>query len=359
MSASSSKKTSMMDRSFRFVFSVVVLSALVLGVTLGVREVSTADPVQIAYKLKPLLAQLHIQVDEKQIGDVAGKFVERISQTNLGSGVTTSRLDTNSASSDVSGVTQSKSKELFKVAILSDIHQDLPNLEKALVLVKSSGVNTVFLLGDLTNFGDIATLSKVKDVLDKSGLTYFALPGDHDIAQSVSAKNFVNVFGKDYFSTTIQGYKFVALDNSFNYTPVTPIQVTWFDENARNASFILLSQPLYTTGLSALFEKIYMGSSVTDPQTQDLVTKQEAVRDQGTLILNMIRGDTVIKAVIAGEHHKSSQVIDSQRKNLMHFVVGAVSDSVNDYPQNLIQTPRFSIMTVFEDGTYKVEDVTL
>jgi len=44
------------------------------------------------------------------------------------------------------------------------------------------------------------------------------------------------------------------------------------------------------------------------------------------------------------------------RSTLEHYVVGAVTDTVNEYPQNIIQTPRFSVLNLYEDGSYKVEE---
>jgi hypothetical protein len=102
-----------------------------------------------------------------------------------------------------------------------------------------------------------------------------------------------------------------------------------------------------------------MGSSSTEPASEELMSKQETVRDQGTAILALIRSENNVKAIFAGEHHKSSELTDPSRSSLKHYVVGAVSNTVNDYPQNIIQTSRFSLLSVFEDRTYQVDDVVL
>lgn len=350
------KKPSLIGRFFRLIFAVVVLSALVLGVTLGVKSIYSADINNIALRAKNLLAVVHINVDEEKVGEVAGKFVERVSQTNLGSGASTSRYVEDSANTDVSS---SNKKVLFNVAILSDVHEDLVNLEKALNLAGDRGVGTLFLIGDITNFGDLPALEKVKNVLDKSGVRYFVIPGDHDLAQSVSTDNFTQVFGPDNRVVDIYGYKFLLFDNSYNYTPISADKISWLQNNIDTTDFVFLSQPLYTTGLTPFFENIYMGSSSTDPETEDLKTKQEIVRDQGQSILSLIRSQSNIKAVFAGEHHKSSKTVDAKRSSLEHYIVGAVSSTVNDYPQSIIQAPRFSLLTIYEDKTYQVEDIVL
>lgn len=353
---SSYRKPSMLGRFFRLVFSVVVLSSLVLGITLGIKSLSNTDAETLVLMTKPLLAKLHINVDEKKVGDVAGKFVERISETNLGSGVSTSRVGSGTDSDVLAG---SNKELLFHVAIMSDVHEDTQNLEKALKMAKSEGVGTVFLLGDATNYGDVVTLQKVKNVLDNSGLYYYVLPGDHDIAQTSSVANFKQVFGPDDQVVTVGGYKFLLLNNSYNFTKITPDQIVWLENNTAGADFMLLAQPLYTTGLTAFFEKIYMGSSSTEVEEQSKILAQGDVRDQGISILNLIRSEAKIKAVFAGEHHKSSKLVDATRASLSHYIVGAISNTVNEYPQSIIQTPRFSVLSVFKDQTYQVDDVVL
>ena len=357
--SSSYKRSSFIGRFFRLIISVVVLSALVLGITLGMKSLYGTNAETLAMSVKPLLAKIHINIDEKKIGQVAGKFVERMSQTDLGSGVSTSRDTVESDNRLVSGSNNKNEKLLFNVAVMSDIHEDTQNLEKALNLAKNKGLEKVFILGDITNYGDVVTLNKVKNVLDKSGLEYFVLPGDHDLAQSVSVSNFVQVFGSDNQVVKVGDYKFLLFDNSFNFTKIGAPQISWLQNNIIGADFILLSQPLYTKGLTPFFEKIYMGSTSTDPETQALKAQQEEVRDQGIALLNLIRTENNIKAIFAGEHLKSSELTDSVRDTLKHYVVGAVSSIVNEYPQNIIQTPRFSLLSVFEDRTYQVEDIML
>jgi hypothetical protein len=341
------------------IFSVVVLSALVLGITLGMKSLYGTNPEAIAMSAKPWLARFHINIDEKKIGQVAGKFVERVSQTDLGSGASTSRNVGITDKGIVPGSTSKADTLLFNVAVMSDIHEDTQNLEKALNLAKNKGVKKVFILGDITNYGDVINLNKVKSVLDKSGLEYFVLPGDHDLAQSVSTANFTKVFGIENQVVTVEGFKFLLFDNSFNFTKIGVPQISWLQNNIIGTDFVLLAQPLYTKELTPFFEKIYMGSSSTDPETEALKLKQEEVRDQGVSLLNLIRSENNVKAIFAGEHHKSSKLVDSNRSSLEHYVVGAVSSTINEYPQNIIQTPRFSLLSVFKDRTYQVEDIML
>lgn len=341
-------------RFIRSVLSIVVLTALVLGVTLGAKELYAVDAMKFGKITSNLLAKLHVTVDEQKAGEIAGKFAERISQTNLGSGVSTSRPEDPSDKS----VYAAKSLAL-EVAVLSDIHEDTVNLDKALEKIKQRGVKTVFVLGDLTGFGDVETLEKIKNVFDNSGLTYFVIPGDHDIAQSLNYDNFTQVFGTDYGKVELLGYTFGYFGNAANYTPVSTQTVSWLEGEVKNIDFLLTSQPLYVEGLNPPFNSIFMGSTSETPADPDLEEKQEVVRDQGKFILNLIRENSNVKAVIAGDHHKSSSLQDANRSSLMHYVVGAVSSTLNEYPQKVLQSSRFSVLSIFQDGSYEVSDVVL
>ncbi|GIW69777.1 MAG: hypothetical protein KatS3mg101_0524 [Patescibacteria group bacterium] len=356
LSGRKSKKISVNPglRFVRSVLSVIVLAALVLGVTLGAKELYSLDSAKFGRLVSSLLSKVHINVSEEQVGSVAGKFAERISQTNLGSGVSTIRSEDESdrnvyATKDV----------LVKLAVLSDIHDDLINLEKALDEVRARGIEYAFVLGDLTGYGDVASLRKVKDVLDASGLVYYALPGDHDLAQSLDTSNFNDVFGKEYGKIKIAGYNFIYFNNSANFTKISPAAISWLENEISDADFILLSQPLYTKGLTAPFDKIYMGSTNGELKDESLADEQEAVLTQGQLLLSLIRRNPSLKAVVAGDHHKSSFLQDAERTSLMHYVVGAVTSTLNEYPQSALQTSRFSVLSIFQDGSYKIEDVVL
>ncbi len=83
---------------------------------------------------------------------------------------------------------------------------------------------------------------------------------------------------------------------------------------------------------------------------------------QQRLIAAMLAEPTTaadVKAVIAGDHHKSSKVSDTQRSGLMHYVVGAVGGTLSEYSQKSLQSQRFSILSLFEDGSYDISDAEL
>ena len=234
---------------------------------------------------------------------------------------------------------QKRTDYVLRVALLADSHGNVDLLNKALVAVKSLEINTVFYLGDLTDLGVENALEEGKKVLDESKLTYYILPGDHDLWKSVGPENFKKVFGETHRQVTINGVNFVLLDNSANYTKIDVSQMAWFEKIGSAADFILLPQPIYHPYIDRVMG-VVNGEEVTD------------LHDQAQYILKLIRNwDT--KAVIAADQHTSSQYPDPVRKTLKHIVVGAITDVRN------LQTPRFAVLTMYKDGAYDVEDITL
>jgi len=342
------RKDSIPARFFKFIISVVILSAFIIGIALTIKGVKSMSTNKVARSVSTVLSKLHINVEEEQLGDVAGKFVERVSNTNISS--TTTVRDDSSTEPTNTGI-------ISEVAIISDVQDDLASLKRSLDLIKERNITKVIVIGDLTNYGEVSNLLEVKRVLDESGLKYYTLPGDHDLAQSMGSDNFIHVFGRDNYVVDMDGYKFIFLDNSANYTTVPSATLTWFNEEVKNADFVVLSQPLYTDGLNLPFSKLYMGSTMEDP-TQDLTENQQRVRAQRDILLSDIQNSSA-QSVLAGDHHKSNTLTDTVRNTLTHNTLGAIANDLNGLPQRLLQSPRFSILNIYEDKSFKLEEVLI
>ncbi len=249
-------------------------------------------------------------------------------------------------------------EEILRICIIADIHQDIENLNKALVGVKNSECSHMFVIGDLTNYGDVPSLKEVRDVLSGAGLEYYVIPGDHDLADSSGPLNFKKVFGENYKSVGLTGIKFVFIDNSANFTVINDSQMSWIKDRVEGADFVVMAQPLFVEGLKPPFSSTYMGSMLNVPESDALKKKQQDVLKQGEDLLGIIRKSSVL-ATISAEHHRSSKLQDPVRGNLTHYVIGAVTSVVNDFPQSAIQTSRFSILKIYEDKSYLIEDITL
>lgn len=316
---------------FRPIVTILVLTAFVLGISFIVKTVSTSNGQQLYGVVRPLLARFNI--DDSRFGVVAGDFASRLSETG--------KVNSQPAqpASNASAPTPSQKNIIWSVALLADSHNNNTNLSKALRQANDLGAKFVLFLGDYTDWGTASDLAAAKKIMDAGNLTYYSLPGDHDLAQSVGTQNYENIFGPTHFVYTYQNTKFVGLDNSANYTPITEAELTWFKAQINDADFVILSQPIYSPSN-------WRSMGIIDGKVTDSVKKQ------ADLLLELIRSSSV-KAIVAADLHSSSNVNDPVKNSLSHIVVGALTDQIN------LQTPRFSILKIFTDGSYTVDDVLL
>lgn len=363
---------------FKAVISIVVLTSLVLAIVFSVRYISDFNSASMSNLLNK------VGLGDSKVGRVAGDFIERVSDNSIEDGHKLNILpnsypnkdenipNTNVIEEDIAsnktsrGESNNQASLVLKIALLSDSHLSTSEqnykvnestLTSAFDVVKEMNINTVLLLGDVTNYGDLPSLKLAKQLLQNSNLNYKVLPGDHDLAASVGLANFLEVFSSHNYSFVLDGFKFVMLDNSANFTVIPQDTLDWFAKEVKDADFVLLSQPIYTEGLT-LFSNIYMGSTMASPDTQTMLEKQDQVKDQRNLLLSLIRSSNV-KAVIAGDHHRSSSTVDKTKVSLSHHVVGAITNQVGDYAQKSLQSQRFSILHVYSDGTYELKDILL
>lgn len=343
----STKKT-IFTRLFRSLISVVILTAFVLGISVTVRSLYSMDPIKLAKLARPLLSKLNI--DEDQAGRVAGIFAQRINETSVHL-ATPDSIPALTSESKVpkentdSSTNDTQNKEIaFKLALIADSEDDFESLEQALQKAKEFDAQTVFFLGDLTNYGDLPALYEGKKVLDGSELEYFILPGDHDLADSVEDKKpaeeyFVEVFDLRNQIVNIGEFKFVLFDNSKNFTSLSQSDLDWFAREVKGADFVLLAQPLYHP-----VSRVIMGYSDGKEVPE--------IRSQANELLNMIRGFDV-RAVIAADQHLFSKNQDDTKPELTHFVVGAVNKNRN------LDGSNFEMLTIYTDSTFSVEKVKI
>lgn len=331
-----SRKKPAILKFFNTVLAVIVISALLLGIIIIISKISSTDNITKSGKMSKIFTLFSSKIQNSENNEIGEVNQEEISGSDF-----------------------INKSALFKICIISDIHQDLENLKKTGEKIKSSGCDKMFIIGDLTNYGDIESLKNVRDIINTFGIEYYAIPGDHDIADSLDSDNFNKVFGINYHVMEYEGVRFMLIDNSPNFTEISKTQMTWIQNNVGNVDFIVISQPLFTQGLNPPFDVTYMGSMLNTPQDDDIKEKQQLVKDQGQELLDLIRKNKQIKAIFAGEHHRSSKIEDSERGGLFHYVIGAVTSIVNDLPQSAIQTSRFSVISIYEGKGYSVEDVLI
>lgn len=78
----------------------------------------------------------------------------------------------------------------MKIAILSDIHDNIPNLDKALAEVKKQKIKTIIFCGDLCAS---STLTKLAKISAKIHITFGNVDGDEYMITKLTEEKFKNV----------------------------------------------------------------------------------------------------------------------------------------------------------------------
>lgn len=332
-----SKTRSKKNISLVRVFSaVLVLGVLVLIVAESAKYLYVAEvPASVSSKIDPSVEKLASVLGTAKAS--LGSFY------NIGNIFT---QDVEEGTTERANTTKSElAKEaVLSIAVLSDSHGDLETLKKALEKAKSMEVSKIVFLGDYTDWGEEINLSKSKAVMDQIGIEYVSLPGDHDLGETRDESNFVKVFGSTHGLWEQDGVNFMYFDNSKNFTALNSTDIGWFKKSLSDVDFLFLSQPLVTSDLLRV-----MG--IIDG------VKDEVVYAQNSELLDTVRNSKV-RVIISGDLHSSSHTVDPVKPGLQHYSVGAVLKSQSLEKLNL-QSPRFSTLTIFNDDSYEIDDVTI
>ena len=243
---------------------------------------------------------------------------------------------------DAEGLTTKNNTSLsFKFMLVADSHNDNENLKKALAENK---VEFVIGLGDYTDIGSIDELKAAKKTFDNAGLRYFITSGDHDQWESRNEEkdpttNFSQVFGRPYQSFSYKNARFLLIDNSDNYLGLGENQLNWLRDEIKRIN---------TEGpgvvLAFAHEPLYHPSS-----TRMMGKVTYRLMDEAKEITKMLN-DAGVQEVFAGDIHYFTEYNEPETGMSM-TTVGALTAERN------AQTPRYVVVSVFEDGSIEVEDV--
>ncbi len=315
---------------FRLLLSLIIFAVLVGGVYSAYKQFSGADPLN----LSPQSISSNLISKDRLIDltlsllsiDIKGKIIP--------------------ADQPESSKKSIKSKTSFKFAIVADCHNDNNNLAKALSQAKAGDAKFVIGLGDFSDVGTKAELIDAKKKFDEAGLRYFLTPGDHDLWESRDKNeppltNFYSVFGSSFQAFGYGEVRFIILYNSDNYKGLGEEQLKWFKfemENIKQANpklvLAFVHEPLYHPSSDH-----YMGKVTPSllPEAKQLI---KDLKQAGT------------KEVFAGDIHYFTQY--SEPETVLHMTtIGAITSGRN------VESPRFGLVTVYEDGSYLVEDVEI
>lgn len=329
---------------FRLILSIVMFAVLLGGVYSSYKHFSGLDPL----KLDPGSV-----LSEALAGKIPKEFL----------GILSSNQVTKSLSDQINQkvLNQQKSKEIpsedakkaaspnlaFKFLLIADSHSDNVNLAKAINQAKLEfpGLKFIIGLGDYTDVGTISELQKAKKELDNSNLRYFLIPGDHDLwdcrnRDLLATACFSQVFGPAYQSFTFNEFFFMLLDNSNNYTGFDAEQLQWIaDELGKSREvkgiFVFIHEPLF------------------HPSSEHVMGwVEKKLKLQAEQLLFQLKDTGLTKKIFSGDIHYFSQYSEP-KTGLSMITIGAITSERNP------QAPRFGVVSVFDDGSTKVEDVEI
>lgn len=217
-------------------------------------------------------------------------------------------------------------KKPLKFAVMADIHSDTENLQRALLKAKEDRVDFVILAGDLTSLGKKEELLEVKNILGKSGLKYFVIPGNHDLwaSQKFKTNIFQEVFGKDFQSFKVaepqngrEEIKFILVNNGG-------------DEGIGKGESVWLKKELLECPVITCL--VFMHIPLNHPTSLHIMgeTNPEVASTAGEWVKLLVASQ--VKEVFTGHlHFSSSYEIDG----LKTTVVGAITAERN------FQSPKF------------------
>lgn len=319
-----------------------MLAVLVGGTYAAYKHFSGLDPL----KLDPV-AVFNGLVSAK----VPKKFLGSLPSLNTGQKILGKQTEQSSSEHPV----KSTSADLaFRFLIVADSHNDNGDLSKAIAEAKQLFPDLKFIigLGDYTDVGTLDELKKAKEVFDSSSLRYFLVPGDHDLWDCRNrslppASCFTQVFGPDYQTFDFDNFKFLLLNNSDNYAGFSKEQSVWISNKLEKTGKDSSTNSAQAKGVFVfLHEPLYHPSS---DHVMGWVEKN--LKPQAGEMLFRLKDAGILK-IFSGHIHYFSEY-EEPRTNVSMVTIGAVT--IKDNPQ----APRFGVVSVFEDGSTKVEDVEI
>lgn len=330
---------------FRLILSLVMFIALLSGIYSAYKHFSGLDPL----KLDPqtVFKNLTTARTPKQFMDVLSSL--KIDPKVMGKAI---KPDTKPANDQAvlekTTKESSNSNPVFRFLLIADSHSDSASLSKALDQAKQAYPDLKFIigLGDYTDVGTTSELTDAKKEFDKAALRYFLIPGDHDLwdcrnRNLVPTDCFKSVFGPNYQSFIFDDFQFLLLDNSNNYEGFSSEQLKWITDELEKGKkdeikgiFVFLHEPLHHPSSDHVMGRV-----------------EKNLKSQAGGLMFQLK-EARVKKVFAGDTHLFSEYLEPTTSISM-VTVGSLSLERNPQP------PRFAVVTVFDDGSTKVEDVEI
>lgn len=260
----------------------------------------------------------------------------------------------------------SPKKEILRVGLVADSHNENRLLERALFQAKSEKVDFVIGLGDYTNLGKIDELAAAKKVFDESGLSYYVIAGDRDGWESrergdANTANFSQIFGSAQQTFSRSGVQFVLLDNSDLYKGIS--EEGWQILEETKSQRAKGDKDSVSSGSSVTLPLIFIFAHKTPfhPDSAHIMGAESPdVASQAKNFMDLMEGKKVedpersrrVDGFFSGDIHFFAR-FNSPSASVRITTIGAVASERN------FQGPRFGILKVFEDYSWEVSDVEI
>ena len=304
---------------FRMLLSLTIFAVLLGGSYSAYKHFSGLDPL----KIDPQVVLISL-IKSKDLGGITQKILGE------------SQIPTK----------RENPRLLFSFMLVADSHNDNSYLDKAIVQAKERYPDIKFIIG-LGDYSDVGTLEELRDakaMLDRSGLRYFVMPGDHDLWDSrnknlLPTAHFNQVFGPEYQLFDYENFRFVLLYNSDNYLGLGEAQKNWLKgeldkaiSDKSSGIFVFLHEPLFHPSSDHIMGRV-----------------ENNLKNEAAELVRLFK-EKGVRILLAGDVHYFTEYLEPTT-NLPMITIGALTTQRNT------QAPRYGIGYVFEDSSIRVEDV--
>ena len=238
--------------------------------------------------------------------------------------------------------TEKIKRPILRFAVLSDSQGENDLLKKALRQAEGMGINLVIGLGDWSTVGTLEQLSVVKQVFDQSKLEYYVTAGDHDLWASRNLgedalSNFNQTFGPAQHLIERNRIQIVILDNSDIYKGIPSDSWELLFESLKKdvkLRFVMAHKTPFHPDSAHI-----MGQNARNVKAQ--AENLLAILEEGQ-----------ISGFFSGDLHFFAR-FKTPKQAVKITTIGAVASQKN------FQGPRFAQITVYDDYSWKAEDVEI
>jgi 1,2-diacylglycerol 3-alpha-glucosyltransferase len=126
-----------------------------------------------------------------------------------------------------------ESAERFSFIVCGDPQNNYDVFDKVLEAAKS--VDFLIIAGDLTGSGTATEFQSFVDAMNASGVKYYTVPGNHDVATSPVGGNYATYIGKPHSSFDYRHAHFILIDNSTPELGFYPSERAWARKDLKAA----------------------------------------------------------------------------------------------------------------------------